>query len=983
MTKTKLIESTEKFAIVLERSQLFAASQLEAIKKLAETAEDPIQIARALLKNTWLTKWQASQLLSGFYNLTLGKYRLVDYLGKGELGNVYLAENPKLGRKVALKTLSKKHTGTPELVKHFLDEASAAAALDHRNIVHIHDVSSEGQRHYVVMEYISGRDLQSRVDADGRLSFADAASFVRQAAEGLRHAHEQGVIHRDVKPANIMVDDQGVAKILDMGVGHLRKAASNPSENTGELMMSAIAYMAPEHARGQDVDARCDVYSLGGVLYFLLTARAPFSTKTDAERVKIKESKRPIPLGDLRADTPQPLVELCERMMELKPDDRCASMADVLAALAGAEDLTPAVAAGGEDAEMAEAEPGEIEIVELDEAADEAAPEAKKTEPEAKVESKAAAPAAKIDVGSAAKPASAVMPTDFAINTKKRKKKPAAAPPPPAAKAAAEKPVEEKASKPAAAASDAVATGDKPQPAAAERKNGLSKALIIGGACAAGLLLIAGVGIGAMMLLRGGDTEVAQTTPTETDDTDEPAGETQDSGNAAEPTPSDETGGASAITPAADPFAAPDATTTDVPASDAATTPSANTTEPAVGTGDVAAVAPAAAAVTTDATPPAEPEKTNTEPAPESPTPEVPAEVKPAEVTPEPEKKPEPKPAPPKTKTFAFEPAVDLPVPAADAPELTLGQVNIRPEDTVFISLDGGDIAAAGRIEFSLQNAQDGVAPRDWEFYLSDGNTDPVVIATMSMPEKDLKFKWAPAGVANATATNLRNCSLKITAGKDQPQDLALRTPQKVAPITIDVEKSATAKLPLEGAPDRSSLKMEVTVKGHKSMVEPAQIELGKGGEAFIYFGESREQAAFALKLDASLNARGVQIKTDPYIIVPVEKSPVKLNKASIKKYEAFQAQQAVYQSRIFDLQKLINENKVPPQQKPQAQAALAEGKQQLELIDKTVAKMSQLQTDMAAVGAGASLQFRVFSDTFEKQIDLIVTDSNAAPAAP
>src|SRR5688572_18854597 len=105
MAKTKLVESNDKFVAVLERSQLFAPNQLEAIKKLAETAEDPITIARTILKKGWLTKWQASQLLSGYSNLTLGKYRLSDQLGKGELGNVYLAENPKLGRKVALKTL--------------------------------------------------------------------------------------------------------------------------------------------------------------------------------------------------------------------------------------------------------------------------------------------------------------------------------------------------------------------------------------------------------------------------------------------------------------------------------------------------------------------------------------------------------------------------------------------------------------------------------------------------------------------------------------------------------------------------------------------------------------------------------------------------------------------------------------------------------------------------------------------------------------
>jgi serine/threonine-protein kinase len=991
MAKVKLIETSEKFVAVLERSQLFAPNQLDAIKKLAETAEDPVQIARALLKNDWLTKWQASQMLSGFYHLTIGKYRLSDQLGKGELGNVYLAENPKLGRKVALKILSKKHTGDPEIVKRFLNEAKAASALDHRNIVHVHDVSSEGQRHYVVMEYVSGRDLQSRVDADGKLSIADATSFIRQAAEGLQHAHEQDVIHRDVKPANILVDDQGVVKILDMGVGHLRKPEKSSVENSGELMMSAVAYMAPEHARGQSIDARCDIYSLGAVLYFLLTGRAPFSATTDAERAKIKASKRPIPLNELRSDTPQQLVDLCNRMMELNPADRFASLADVAAALTGGIDLASDVAASNEGDDIAEAEPAEVDIAELDTESDEDASQEEEIKLEPQADSKSATAGFSIDVGAAAKPVAAGAPVDFAINTKRRKKKPAPVPAP-AAKAAAEEPVEQKAVaeqkpvpekkavEPAKATDHTSTPANKPELASTEPKKGLPKALIICGACAAALLLMVGSGVGALMLFGRGEKEVAQVAPVAVASADGTSSEAVPGDEVLESTASDAPEGTA---DSASPFDAPAAEPVSA-AADAPTNDAAAVTEPAAPSEPKAAMPNEA----TEA--PAEPTAPPTEPAPDTPAPEKPAEVKPEEKKPEPESKPEPPkepekkapPAPPKPKTFVFQPAIDLPIPAADAPELTLGQINIRPDDAVFISLDGGDIAAAGRFEFSVQNAQDGVAPRDWEFYLSDGNADPVVIATMSMPEKDLKFKWTPVGIENATATNLRNCSLKITAGQDQPQDLALRTPQKVAPITIDLEKSATAKLPLEGAPDRNSLKLEVTVKGHKSYVEPAQIELGKGGDAVIYFGENQEQAAFALKLEASINARGIQVKTDPHFIVPGT-PPVRLNKASIKKYEAAQAEQAGLQNEAIKGDNALRDPKLPAPQKQRVQILLSEVKQRLDLVNKTVEKMSQLKTDMAAIGAGASLQFRVFSDTFEKQIDLIVTDPNAAPVAP
>lgn len=940
--------------------------------------------------------WDA--ILERLQQAVAPKYRVKRVLGYGGMAGVYLAEEPKLGRRVAIKVMSPALMVDPKLVERFEQEARTIAQLNHPNIVTIYEVDERDDLHYFTMTYVAGRAMSQVMDSGDPLPFAIISAWLSQVAAALAYAHRAGVVHRDIKPGNVMLDEQGVVKILDIGVGHLRQSESNPAENTGELMMSAIAYMAPEHARGREVDARCDIYSLGGVLYYLLTGRAPFSTKTDAERATIKQSKRPLPIADLRADTPPALADLCERMMALKPEDRVASMTDVLAALASTDNPASAAAPSQVDTELAEAEPVEPEKAEPEvEAVAEIPGEKKTVAPEIKIgpstsepediSEKAATPAFKIEVGDGSKPAAAAGPMDFAINTKKRRKKPAAKPVPPE-KPAAEKTPETATT--AAAADDAVTSDDKPEPAAAAPKKGLSKRLIIGGVCAAGLLLIAGIGLGAMMLLRG-DREVAAAPAGTTNDDTATAGEPKADdtstdiaavGEAAEDASADpanpEGAAAAATAEVADPFAG----------GDAVAAASANAVEPASDAGDVAATESAPAAAPSESTEPApETVTAKKEPVPDSPTTEMPADDKPTDEKPEPEAKPEPakpdeKKAPPKQETFKFAAAIDLPTPEADAPELTLGQINIRPEDAVFISMDGGDIAAGGRTEFSLQNAQDGVAPRDWEFYLSEGSSDPVVIATMSMPEKDLKFKWTQAGVENQTATNLRNCSLKITAGQDQPQDVALRTPQKLAPVTIDVEKPATAKLTLEGAPDRNSLKMEVTVKGHKAFIEPAQIELGKGGDAVIYFGENQEQAAFALKLEASINARGIQIKTDPHFLVPGT-PPVRLNKGSIKKYEAAQAEQAGLQSRIFEGEKAIKDPRMSPQDKARGQTYLADWKQRLELIDKTVAKMAQLSTDAPAIGSGASLQFRVFSDTFDKQIDLIVPDPNAAPVAP
>ena len=529
-------------------------------------------------------------------------------------------------------------------------------------------------------------------------------------------------------------------------------------------------------------------------------------------------------------------------------------------------------------------------------------------------------------------------------------------------------------------------------PANNEARKGLLLGLVIGGVCAVALLLLVGGGIAAIFLLGNRGDEVAQAPPAATAAMEAPPAEPEAAEEQTDATSSDDDDGDDpALVPPnaeATPVAA---TTTDVELS---AEPEADAPESDQAAGDVAAVEPQApdsgdasdepmpsetSAVADDA------DSTSTEPASPAPSTDAPADDKPepTEKPPAKKEKPPAKKAPPKPKTFNIAKAIDLPAVTADAAELTMGQINIRPEDAVFISLDGGDIAASGRIEFSLQNAQDGVAPRDWEFYLADGNADPVVIATMSMPEKELKFKWTTASTELATATNLRNCSIRITAGQVQPHDVALRKPQSVAPVTIDLERSATVKLPLEGAPDRNSLKMEVTVKGHKSMMEPAQIGLGKGGDGMIFFGENREQSALALKLSASINARGVQIKTDPFFLVPVEKSPVRLNKGSIKKYEAAQAQQAVLQNQVFEGERAVKDPKVPAPQKQRMQAALAQIKQQLELINKTVEKVAKVKSDMAAVSSGATLHFRVFSDTFDKQIDLIVTDAKAVPVAP
>jgi len=1016
MTKVNLIESPDEFLATLEKSQLFNTEQIAAVRNVAAKATDPIQIARLLIKKGWLTKWQASQLLSGFHSLFFGKYKLCDQLGKGELGNVYLAENPKLGRKIALKALSKRNSTQPELIKRFLAEAQAAAALDHPNIVHVHDVSSEGDRHFVVMEHVDGRDLQTTVDADGPLSIEKACDYIQQSAEGLKYAHSEGVVHGDLKPANLMVDRDGTVKILDVGVGQIRQSVAETAAEAGEPPPATLGFTAPEQAQKHTTDERTDIYSLGGVLYFLLTGRAPFAAKTAEERAKIQTSNAPLPIEDLRSDVSPELAAVCSRMMAQHPEDRFESVAAFVGAIAEAQGTVAVI----------EPEPASSTSEETAPASDTPQDVATDESKDAPIIVTEAEPTEKvsnfhIDLGEGKGPA-AGSPANFSIDTKrKRKKKKAKAKPakPAQEPSPADEPADSQddvapvaaekldesvdsgdAVKPAAvkpaAAKPAAAAAHKPQHSAPSNNKSLLLGIVIGGVCVAVLMLAIGGGVAMFVFGRSGQ-EVAQA-----DTTDEAAGKTEGpdaASDAAEATTGDED--AAGESPAdssdeSDPQADDAAEPSD--SGESTKTPPANppapvsddakagtpTTKSGTPKDKELAVAQSTAAeqgsdTATPATEPAAPAKTPkpsaTTPAPKPQKKPTPAPTKKKQTTKQPPAK-----APPKKKaapTFVFKPALDLPAPD-DANEFPLGTINIGPSDAVFISMFGGETAARGKSEFALQNAQDGVAPRDWEFYLKDGSSDPLLIATMSMPEKQLTFKWTTGAAKSPVATNLRNCSLKITAGQGKPQELALRIATTIAPLPIDLDKSNTsARYNLPGPPDPSSLRLEISVNGAKAAVEPPQLNISKGGKAKIFFGENQEQAALMLQLTASMSTRGLSVKVEPYFLVPGEKTPQRLNKANRNKYANIGARRPQIEAAIKQIESGTRE------QQRRFQNQLLQAKQALQMIDQAVTRMQKLDGDITAVNNNTTLSFRVFADTLQKQIDLMVTDANLPPGMP
>jgi len=333
--------TVKNFLDLVRRSGLVEEDQLaRALQKCKEPtgtlSDDADEIARHLIETGLLTRWQCDKLFEkkhkGFH---LGKYKLLDHVGTGGMSSVYLAEHVLMQRRVAIKVLPRSRVDDSSYLKRFLREAKASATLDHPNIVRAYDVDNEGDTHYLVMEYVDGKDLQATVKAQGPLPYETAASFVAQAARGLQHAHDAKLIHRDIKPANLLVDRDHVVKILDLGLARFEEdeQASLTIEHK-ENVLGTADYLSPEQARNSHTaDTRADIYSLGCTLYFLLTGHPPFPEGTLAQRVLKHQSEMPADIRVDRPDCPQGLITICTRMMAKKPERRYQTAREVADAL--------------------------------------------------------------------------------------------------------------------------------------------------------------------------------------------------------------------------------------------------------------------------------------------------------------------------------------------------------------------------------------------------------------------------------------------------------------------------------------------------------------------------------------------------------------------------------------------------------------------------------------------------------------------------
>ncbi len=263
------------------------------------------------------------------------RYRLQQRLGAGGMGEVYKAEHRMLRKPVALKVINKQLTASPDIVARFRREMRAVALLSHPNVVQAHDAEQAGELNFLVMEFIEGIDLAALVEQQGPLSVPCACDCVRQAALGLAHALKQGLVHRDVKPQNLMRTPEGVVKVLDFGLASLGTEPRAEGGLTGvDTPMGTPDYVAPEQIRdAHSADTRADVYSLGCTLYFLLTGRPPFPEGNVGQKMAAQLERQPEALAALCPGLPPDLIGIIDKMMAKDPALRFQSPLEVAAAL--------------------------------------------------------------------------------------------------------------------------------------------------------------------------------------------------------------------------------------------------------------------------------------------------------------------------------------------------------------------------------------------------------------------------------------------------------------------------------------------------------------------------------------------------------------------------------------------------------------------------------------------------------------------------
>ena len=939
MATLSIVESVDAFVATIEKSGLLPAEAMAKVRELAAKSDSPKALARPLVKDGTLTNWQANQLLYGFHKLVIGKYKLLNQLGAGEMGRVYLAEHVQMGRRHCLKVLSRRHTSKPEVLKQFLDEAQRVCALEHRNLSHVYDVNQSGDQYYLVTEYVEGQDLQSLVAKGGKLPVAEALGYARQTAEGLAHAHEQGVVHGDLKPSNLVLDDGGTVKILEIGQARLAEGPQGPidkDETAETTSLAAVIHHAPEQ-RGQTrtIDQRSDVYSLGSVLVCLLTGKgAPDAAAAETQLKQVTK-------------LPESLLKLCLRMMAERPDDRPANMQSVLTDLDEVErerSLPPMPPTKQTDAKpAAEAKP----------------PKAKKPPVAKALAESGALPVAKsLDTSAAAVEPAEPQDEDtspfagFSIQTKGS----AGARKPPAKAATTQAPA------------PAVAPSDSSAAAATARKSYLP--LILGGSIGGGVLALASICLIVYFVFFRDSGEPAEVAQAPTGASQTAAVETAPEGNPTESIP-EESNPAAESNPSAE--ANPTAATNPAAATSAAAKPP----EPSA--------APAASGAEN---PMPEPVKPADPPTP-APMPEVkPTETKPADPpmpAPAPAPTPEPPAATPKPMApvgnplEGFAKAVSLPKlgsamsdlpPEALAPK-ALGPCKVAPGILVIARLKGGEFASrGGRQKFDLVAANSGTAPQDWEVNL-DGTDGKILVAKLGVKEGNLSFQWTPEGAKEANAPYLANCALELSAGSGH-HVVALREPVVGPPLAIEFEKQGTAKWVVDHLPDPKSIHFEVTkLEGMpRQKYDPENVMRGVGEDMTVWTGPADETMPLGIKLTSAVTGKNLQVTSAPWLKFEGMKKAEKYSKKILAANKAGATQRL---SVLTQQREVLKKGK-----ETEAQVNLLD--LEIEALSKGASQVEAITGFIDSLKGTGKIHFRIYYAAEEgTEVDLLVTSSEAA----
>src|SRR5437763_4695324 len=312
--------------------------QVEAMVKSHERSGDFIESPAFNIAPELLIEVQTVDLIGQ----SIGHYQIESLLGVGGMGQVYLARDEQLGRKVALKLLPERLTVDETQLSRFKTEARSASALNHPNILTVYEIGAEGNRHFIATEFIEGITLRASLTRE-RMNLHDALEIAVQVASALAAAHETGVVHRDMKPENIMLRPDGYVKVLDFGIAKLAEQRPVPDlDESGTtavlqtrpgLVLGTARYMSPEQTRGQTVDARSDIWSLGVVIYEMIAGIPPFHGETPSDCIASILTTEPPPLSGVLSDIPLKLESILQKALRKNRDERYLTIKEMLAGL--------------------------------------------------------------------------------------------------------------------------------------------------------------------------------------------------------------------------------------------------------------------------------------------------------------------------------------------------------------------------------------------------------------------------------------------------------------------------------------------------------------------------------------------------------------------------------------------------------------------------------------------------------------------------